>query len=171
MTRKISSRWTSFYKIGFPLLFLSGIAFQSYIFATRLHHTENQAPFFAIMGISYFASAILIIWIARFYKHVELDQGGLNVSGYFGSDFIPFSRIESVEQSKWMNGRPVHIHLKESSMFGKKIAFQPRGTAAMFAEHAIVKELRQLAGIQQAGRTGRMPPPVPPPLPNYTGSR
>jgi hypothetical protein len=147
------------------------MAFQSYIFATRLRNLEQQTPFLAVMGASYVAGALFILWLGRFYKHVELDQGGLNVTGYFVSDFVPFSRVENVSQSRWLNGRPVYILLKEDSPFGKKIAFQPRGTAPMFGEHPIVKELRLLAGIPEPNRKLRKPPPVPPPLPKPRDSR
>jgi hypothetical protein len=165
MIKRISSTWTAFYKIGLPLLYVVGVATQTYNYAIRFRHLEHDTFFFAFMGASYVAGAVFILWLGRFYKHVELDQGGLNVSGYFVSDFIPFSRVANIKQSRWSNGRPVCILLKEDSPFGRKIAFQPRGAAPLFGEHPIIRELRQRAGLEDPKHRTRKPPPVPPPIP------
>lgn len=171
MTKRISSAWTACYKIGFPLFYAVGMAFHSYIFTTRLDNQELYTVVLAVMGASYVTGALFILWLGRFYKHVELDQSGLNITGYFVSDFVPFSRIEKIEQSRWLSGRPVYILLKEDSPFGTKIAFQTRGTAPMFGEHPIVKELRLLAGIPEPKSDARRPRRIPPPLPKQMDLR
>jgi len=161
MTRKISSRWTSFYKIGVPCLYLISTATQGCALALRIPDLEKQVAFLVCICVCYFTGLLFILWFGRFYKHVTLSPEGLAVTGYFVSDVVPFSCIADIKQSIWMAGRPVCVLLDGHNRFGGKIAFQPRGTRPMRGEHPIVAELRQLARHEDGSSLHATPPPLP----------
>lgn len=80
------------------------------------------------------------------YKKVSVDDSFLYVSNYRKEIKIPLSGIGDVTEIKWVRTRPVTIHLKTDSEFGRKIVFTPKMNGfRIFADNPIVAELKESA--------------------------
>lgn len=77
------------------------------------------------------------------YKKVSVDDEFLYVSNYRKEITIPVSNISGVTETRWVRTRPITIHLKTDSEFGRKIVFMPR----IFDSKTIVAELKAFAKI------------------------
>lgn len=79
------------------------------------------------------------------YKKVAVDDRFLYVSNYRKEITIPLSNIGDVTEVKWVRTRPITIHLKTDSEFGRKIIFTPKWKGfSAFASNPIVAELKEL---------------------------
>ena len=79
------------------------------------------------------------------YKKVAIDDSFLYVSNYRKEITIPVSNIGDVTEIKWVRTRPITIHLKNASEFGRKIVFTPKPNGfRIFAANPIVAELKEL---------------------------
>ncbi|HWJ20871.1 MAG TPA: hypothetical protein VNS52_00840 [Gemmatimonadaceae bacterium] len=109
---------------------------------------HDQLSFLAIWIVT---TPLVVAW-ARWLKRVRLTPDGmLLVSNYLTEVAIPPSDVERVTQNWWLGTRPVVIHLRHESPFGRSIAFIPGGFRRTFfgREDYVVAELRELAGLEQ----------------------
>ena len=80
------------------------------------------------------------------YKKVSIDDEFLYVSNYRKEIKIPLSDISDVTEIKWIRTRPITIHLKTDSEFGRKIVFTPKMNGfRIFADNPIIAELKESA--------------------------
>ena len=80
------------------------------------------------------------------YKDVSVDDEFLYVSNYRKEIKIPVSNIENVTEIKWIRTRPITIHLKNDSEFGRKIVFMPKFNGfRIVADNPMIAELKKLA--------------------------
>ena len=80
------------------------------------------------------------------YKKVSVDDQVLYVSNYRKEIKIPVSDIADVTEIKWIRTRPVTIHLKTDSEFGRKIVFTPKfNRFRIVADNPMIAELKELA--------------------------
>lgn len=100
------------------------------------------------------ALTIVLLIPACFYtiplKKVKITPEGLLISNYLKATIVPFSEIEDVTSiGGFINYdmRPLRIIVtfKNPFEFGDKIMFNP-GDWFLFGPHAIIKELKGLAG-------------------------
>jgi hypothetical protein len=78
-------------------------------------------------------------------KRVEMDEHFFYVTNYFKNVRYPFHQIEKIVEKDYLVFRTVHIYLKETGSFGKKITFvASRDRFNLFLkEHPeVVKELQ-----------------------------
>ena len=88
-----------------------------------------------------------ILWNCAGLKRVRSDSQQLYVSNYLREILIPFYEITDVTQNRWINIKPVTIHLRNATMFGSKITFMPKRDLSFWRKSPAVSELKQLAGL------------------------
>jgi hypothetical protein len=80
------------------------------------------------------------------YKKVSVDERFLYVSNYRKEIEISVSNIDNVTEIKWIRTRPITIHLKNDSEFGRKIVFTPKLDGfRIFADNPLIAELKELS--------------------------
>lgn len=144
MKREISSKQTFFLKIILPAS-LAAIALAALLMLFFGTARENLP--LLVFPLIFFALALpaMFLTVMR-YKKVLIDDAFLYVSNYRREIAIPVSEIENVTETKWIRTRPVTIHLKNDSEFGRKIVFTPKLDAfRVFADNPLVGELKSLA--------------------------
>lgn len=96
------------------------------------------------------AGSAFLLWDTFRLKVVNVDEHFLYVSNYLKEIAIPLADIYDVTENVWLNTHPVTIHLKSPSEFGDRIVFMPKTRFSFFSSHPVVKELKQLARVNQA---------------------
>jgi hypothetical protein len=86
-------------------------------------------------------------------KKVEVDHNYLYLSDFRHSIQVPWSSVEGVVETKWLNFRPIWIRFNQPTQFGKEIVFIPYYERMGFGgNHPVAEELRGLAGLNQASQ-------------------
>jgi hypothetical protein len=151
--RNLSSAWTFFMKIVFPVFWIPGFglgALSTWLGA--FHGRNNELPppemKFVFLAVWIVGSAF-ILWVSASLKRVSADERRLLVSNYRREISIPFSAIVDVRQNRWVNWRPVTIYLRDATEFGDRITFMPKKRLSFefWREDPVVDELKQLAGL------------------------
>lgn len=154
MERTISASTTLFFKYLFPAVWIGGFG----LGALKLLFQPQDVLFNGVRGAAtpanqlftlvvwVFGSAF-ILWFSAPLKRVRLRADGLSVSNYWREVLIPFGAIERVTQNLLVSGRPISIHFRYETPFGRRIKFMPAGLGifTFWKEDKVVKELRQCA--------------------------
>jgi hypothetical protein len=145
MKRELSSKQTFFLKIILPIFFvvMMTIAFLGIIFSSRGNELLIMVIVFLMIG---FVGIISMYLTVMRYKKVSVDELFLYVSNYRKEIKIPVSVIDDVTEIKWIRTRPITIHLKNGSEFGRKIVFTPKLDGfRIFADNPLIAELKELS--------------------------
>lgn len=124
MKRQLSGNLTVLVKIIIPaywILFWGALGLM--MFFSVDERTKPPPGLFFIFAVG--GSAIMYFTAMKYMK-VSVDDKFLYVSNYRKEISIPLSEIADVTQNVWVRGRPVTIHLKTVSPFGRKIRFLPK---------------------------------------------
>lgn len=109
---------------------------------------EKTKPPPALFFIFAVIGSAIMYFTAMKYMKVSADDKFLYVSNYLNEIPIPLSDIADVTQNVWVRGRPVTIHLKTISPFGRKIRFLPKSRGLGFLKsNPVIGELKEMAGI------------------------
>jgi|GEM_PF-4112661 len=154
MQKKISSNFTFFYRIVFPLLptiFFGPIAIGMGL-AVLLDPSRVDFLFFNIAFSAVSLTLVILFWfVGSKFKEVWIDDGQLIVSSYFKKDHIPFRNIESVHL---LRARHLMIRVKfhHPTKFGKSIMFATQRPSSFWHKgpHPTVVELNELILSNQA---------------------
>lgn len=160
--RRISSRWTAFYKFVFPVLFAIGCVNVFFLIG----------PPWAIRGLNsaqdWFVYVIpflfvgFTVWLGWGLRRVTIGAPNrqLYVSNYRKEISIPFSEIANVTEFRFSDPRRITIHLHNETEFGKKIVFLGtyRLGGWLAGPHPIVDELLKLSVSDQPPRTPKLGP-------------
>ncbi len=147
MKRQLSSKQTFLLKIILPIFFITTLTAMSLMLffnfpANEFFPLMILFPVIALVGI-----ISMYLTVMR-YKKVSVDDEFLYVSNYRKEITIPLSNIGGVTEIKWVRTRPITIHLKTDSEFGRKIVFTPKLNGfRVFAANPIIAELEKLAKI------------------------
>lgn len=154
MERRLSSSLTFFHKAIFPLLWT---ALFGLVAIRGLVNPEgidfSRMPGGASLGnrifllIVFLAGAVFLYWHGRRLKSVRLVDNHLIVSDYFKEHKISIALIDDVMQNTLLHSRPITIHFKQETPFGRKIVFIPAGVGRIFSfkPDKMVHEIRALA--------------------------
>lgn len=149
MKRELSSKQTFLLKIILPSLFILMMmtAFLGIILSSRGGELVILVIIFPLIG---FVGIFSMYFTVVRYKKVAVDERFLYVSNYRKEIKIPFSEIADVTEIKWIRTRPITIHLKNDTEFGRKIVFMPKFSGfRIFADNPFVAELQELAANQK----------------------
>ena len=149
--RRLSSGLTFVFKLLFPLVWMAGFGFATVAeFLWPDRGTHNVVPGGALDGgkwiflVALLFGSAFILRVAVPLKRVILDGDALLVSNYLRTVRVPLASVARVTQNRWINVRPVTVHLREPSPFGARFTFMPPRPRWVVAwrEDAVVHDLR-----------------------------
>jgi hypothetical protein len=144
-----SSRLTFFYKVIFPVIWISGFGLG--MIGVELAHDPPLAVKFTFATV-WVLGTVFIMWLCAPLKRVRADDRALYVSNYLKEIPVPVGLIDRVTENRWINIHPVTIHLSADAEFGRKIVFMPRARMALvWSRHPVVGEIERLAHTAAAG--------------------
>ncbi len=159
MPQQLSSRWTLFYKVALPPIWL--------LLGVWLALLASDAPdplllpFFGVWA----GVALFVLWLAGALKHVLLEGDALEIRGLRESLRVPLRDCESVSGTSLLNPELVWIRFRRPTAFGSRVSFVPRRRGFRpFTPHPALAALRALIQEQQA-------PGLPPPIDAEPGRR
>lgn len=90
-----------------------------------------------------------LLWLSASLKRVRVADGALLVSNYRREWRVPFGLVTHVSQNRWINVRPITLHLRADVGFGTRIVFLPptRLYLHVWREDPEVEALRRLIGL------------------------
>jgi hypothetical protein len=167
MKRRLSSRWTFFWKVIFPATWTSGMGFATFsLFIRTVDDAGKPNPVWAkwlFLTIWLLGSASMLKLVIPL-KRVARDENTLYVSNYRVEVAIALSSIQNVRENRriQIGGKhPIIIELAADSPYGKQIVFIPTGKAP-FAwpwqkkPHPIAAELQNM--LDERNRAIRLQP-------------
>ena len=126
--QNISSNLTMLLKLFIPTLWIA--FFGLFTLATLISTPETS-----IISNSYFKMGVPIFFISGCtilyftlmrLKRVDMDENFMYVSNYFKTFRYTYPSIEKIIERDFLLFYTIHVHLKESGEFGKKIVFISR---------------------------------------------
>lgn len=146
MKRELSSKQTFLLKIILPIMI--GIICILMLTMIAVNIRTNATLPLLIVTIFLAAGIYVMFRTTMRYKKVAVDDEFLYVSNYRKEIKIPLSNIADVTEIKWIRTRPITIHLKNDSEFGRKIVFTPKMNGfRVFADNPVIGELKALAKL------------------------
>lgn len=155
MERLLSSRWTFLNKYVLPGIWIpcfgTGVLMSFHKPEDAIFNGVRGAlPAFAYVFVTlWLLGSAFILWFGVSLKRVRLADGAILVSNYIKEWRVPFALIESVSQSRWVQQRPITIHLRADVGCGMSVKFIPpnRWLRFFWREDREVVELSELAGL------------------------
>lgn len=149
MKRELSSNQTFFLKIILPIIFI--VLFLAAVIGLILGYKKSEIFITIVIIMLAFPVGIVSMYFTLMrYKKVSIDDDFLYVSNYRNEIKIALSNISDVTETKWIRTRPITIHLKSDSEFGRKIIFTPKMNGfRVFADNPIVVELKESANLNK----------------------
>jgi hypothetical protein len=152
---QLSSSVTFIYKFVFPAIWTMIGGILLFVTIEGIHRTTlpDTATSFLIV-VPWLLGAAFLLWFSAPIVRVELRDGRLYASNYRREIEIQRGDIVGVTQNVWVNVRPITLHLRNETPFGKRIRFIPPGRVifAFWKEDPLVDKLRELAGLPPAGQ-------------------
>lgn len=94
--------------------------------------------------VAWIIGSLFILWLAVPLKEVSVEGDELLVSGLRRKVNLPISEVKDVSENAWISGRPITVHFKNKTAFGKSVMFIPSGTVLNpFTPHPTLIELRR----------------------------
>jgi hypothetical protein len=144
-----SSRLTFFYKVIFPVIWISGFGLG--MISVELAHNPPLGVKFPFAA-GWVLGTVCLVWLCAPLKRVRADDRALYVSNYLKEISVPVGLIDRVTENRWINIHPVTIHLSADTEFGRKIVFMPKARMAfVWSRHPVVGEIERLAQTAAAG--------------------
>jgi hypothetical protein len=147
---ELSSSVTFIYKFVFPTIWISIGGFLLFVTIEGIHRTTfPDTATSLLIVVPWLLGAVFLLRLAAPVLRVELRDGRLYASNYRREIEIPRSDIVSVTQNVWVNVRPITLHLRKETPFGRRIRFIPPGRVifAFWKEDPLVDKLRELAAL------------------------
>jgi hypothetical protein len=141
--RRLSSTLTTFYKVIFPAIWLSGFGVGT--FAVLI--SSNVPKELHVIFPAAWLFGLLVCWFLCFpLKHVSILDGDLHVGGLRRTIIVPLSEVTAVTGSVMQNPESITLWLKHESAFGPKIKFMPELRFFRFSTHPTVTLLNDATG-------------------------
>jgi hypothetical protein len=156
MNQILSSRWTFIFKYVFPGIWIPGFGLavaDSFLHPETVIYNDVRGAAPPYIGWDFLAvwliASICILWLCAPLKGVRVENEVLLVSNYWHEWRIPFGAVAKVTQNRWINIRPITVHLRADVGCGTRVVFMPpsRWRVLFWREDPEVDDLRRLAGI------------------------
>lgn len=140
LERRLSSSGTFLHKFVLPLVWGVGFGFNTFSLLVVRHRDA------ALYALAWVVGMGLILRWSTSLKAVTTDGRFLYVSNYLRIEGIPLDNIEYVLGSRWMAGRPITVHFKHDTSFGRQVTFMPPFSwdNSFRGRNAAAEELRRL---------------------------
>lgn len=139
MKRRLSSAFTTFYRITISLFLISGYVITM---TTILFEDVTQKKLkidlsdIVVLVIIHFLF-LLMLYIFNRFTNVEIDDQFLYIRGIFKKDQTPFTNMECITSYFGM----ITVYFKKKTRFGKRISFCPYFFLPLFS-YSIADELK-----------------------------
>jgi len=149
MRADISSRTTFVYKFIFPAIWIPLFGFVAYLALNAGKSGTGDKTVGLVMATSWLVVSAFLLRLVIPLMRVQLRDGRIYASNYRREIEIAPGEIERVTQNVWMNVRPITLHLRHETSFGRRIRFLPpsRVIFTFWKEDPIVDQLRRFAGL------------------------
>jgi hypothetical protein len=145
--RQLSSNWTSFFKIPFPMLWVGCLG---YVALGPFLHTPAKVGHSETDWVNLGLFAVASIFVLRFaagIKYVALSGNELLIGNYGKTIRVPLKDIEHVwggrRLGRWFTSALIRFQTRVPTEFGSEISFMPTWTFS-FGQHPLVEELTDL---------------------------
>lgn len=143
--RRVSSRWTLFHKVIFPIawigIFLVGTTVMFLAPVETSHEFRSMRWLLVAITI---VGAWLILRLALPLKHVDVGDASFFVSDRSREIEIPFRDVARVTGSRFVNPPRVTLHLRTPCEFGDRVVFlPPLRLVSGWKAHPVLKELER----------------------------
>src|ERR1700733_3829986 len=147
----LSSRQTFLYKIIFPVVWISGFGLGTVAMWTTSGPPVDVKWSF-LVG---WCLGTIVMWrLCAPLKRLRTDGRNLYVSNYRKEITVPVNLIDHVTENRWINIRPVTVHLRGDTELGGKIVFIPKSCFIFpWTPHPVVGEIERLAQTGAIGGT------------------
>jgi hypothetical protein len=126
MRDTLSSRATFAMKFVFPTVWVVGFGASTVVTLRSARGAASHAMSGAwMLAAIWLACSAVLLWFCAPLKRVRLRNGRLLVSNFRREIEIAPADIARVTQNKWVNLRPISIHLRAPGVFGRQISFIP----------------------------------------------
>lgn len=149
MRAEISSRTTFVYKFIFPAIWIPLFGFVAYVALNAGRSGSGEKTVGIVMVSAWLIVSAFLLRLVISLRRVQLRDGRIYASNYRREIEIAPGEIERVTQNVWMNVRPITLHLRHETSFGRRIRFLPpsRVIFTFWKEDPIVDQLRRFAGL------------------------
>lgn len=142
----VSSNWTLFLKIFFPIFW--GVFFGAMTIAFWLTDSTsigNMSIFnFRLLMTSFFITGMLVLYFSLMQlKRVEVNEHFLYITNYKDTARYPFHNVEKLEEANYFLFKIVKVYLKTPGIFGKKMIFLSNS----FRLQEVLKKRTELAAV------------------------
>lgn len=141
-SKRLSSRFTFFYKLILPAVWLAGFGFAT---AVLVVNPPAIGPSPLLLAALWLLGAAIFLRLGFPLKKVMATESGLLVSNYRREVLVPYDRIAGVRENKWWSIRPITVELRSPCDFGRRFVFMPYHAFVVFADHPAATTLRQRA--------------------------
>lgn len=144
MDKRISSSFTFFSKIIFPIVWISGVGIVTLIMFFAPFEVSPPVAAKLTFLILWMISSSFVLWFAIKLKSVFMNDKSLIVKDYSKKIAIPYIKVMEVRDIHYINQRIIKLHIHPECDFGSTIIFIP--TFKIFNpinQHPIVAELNQ----------------------------
>jgi hypothetical protein len=148
---ELSSSVTFIYKFVFPAIWVVIAGFLAVVTVEGIRRTSFPDTLTSLLiVVPWLLAGIFLLRLAAPILRVELRDGRLYASNYRREIEIQRADIVRVTQNVWVNVRPITLHLRSDTPFGKRIRFIPPGRVifAFWKEDPLVEKLRELAELR-----------------------
>ena len=144
---ELSSRYTFFTKIVFPILWIGGFGAGSMaLWASNNAPSQIKWTFLAVWAVG----SLSIRWSSVRLKRVRVDGKTFYVSNYRKEIALPLGSVERVSENRWINIHPVTLYLRRPTDFGSKIMFMPKMKMfLLWRSHPVVAEIKHMVALAQ----------------------
>lgn len=146
--KRLSSLLTFFDKFVFPTVWLGGFGLGTVLFLLNPPR-DGENPLVLVAALA-FGAIVFYRW-GFSLKRVRATESGLLVSNYRREILVPYERISSVRENKFVNIRPITVHLDSTTEFGNRFVFMPYTAFVLFADHPAATLLRERAAAARKG--------------------
>lgn len=146
--KHVSSNWTLFLKIFFPVFWgvFFGITTLAFLFSKSSYIGGVPINSFRLLMVSFFCTGMAVMYFTMMQlKRVEVDSDFVYVSNYMKTARYPFHNIEKLEETSYLISKVVHIYFKSPGIFGKKAIFLSNQTRLQ----EVLKKRKELAALYQ----------------------
>ncbi len=147
---RLSSLLTFFDKFIFPTLWLGGFGLGT-VWLVINPPRDGPHPLMFAAGLVF--GAILFYRWGFSLKKVRAMENGLLVSNYRHEMFVAYGQISGVRENKFINIRPITVHLRSATAFGSSFVFMPYTAFVLFGDHPVATRLRERAEAARKERS------------------
>jgi hypothetical protein len=122
----ISSNWTLFLKILFPVFWIVFFGLLTIMF--WLIKTDSVGGLsigaFRLLMTSFYLTGLGVMYFSVFQlKRVEVDEAFVYITNYKQTARYPFHNIESLKEANYYFFKAIRLHFKTPGIFGEQVLF------------------------------------------------